>query len=126
MNQLHSGPADARQARLPVLAVLLLLTVLGLAPAAGQAADPTNMTECVGTLTPMIEARCQSMFSGSEERSNCLAQVTPHVQNTCQQFFGEGQDFCATCTSSCTRAYPSGDPKRRECLSMCLSQPRCQ
>ena len=118
MTACHPRLLRASTAALPwALALALSATV--------QARDPTNMSECVSTIKPLIESQCKSMFTDEQKRSSCLQQVGPHVQQTCNQFFGEGQDFCATCTSSCTQNFPSGDPKRRECLSMCLSQPRC-
>jgi hypothetical protein len=77
-------------------------------------------------MTPLVEARCRALFTESGQQASCLQQVAPQVKRTCDQFFGEGQDFCAICTASCTRHFPAGEPKRRECLSMCLSQQRCQ
>lgn len=116
-------PLHPRLYRVSAGALLLTLALCVFAPL--QARDPTNMSECVSTIKPLIETQCRSMFTDEEQRSSCLQQVGAQVQQTCNQFFGEGRDFCATCTSSCTQNFPSGDPKRRECLSMCLSQPRC-
>ena len=89
-------------------------------------ADPTNDAQCRSTLQPIIEARCQQMFTDAGQKSACLQQVATQVGKTCQQFFGAGQDFCATCTSSCTQNFASGDGQRKQCLTMCLNQPGCE
>jgi hypothetical protein len=108
-----------------VLAILwgsgaLLLTLQA------QARDPTTMSECVSTLRPAVEARCREMLADPQMQSSCLQAVAPQVKKTCEQFFGAGRDFCAECTSGCTRSLPAGDPQRRECLSMCMAQPGCR
>ena len=113
--------------RLSLVAVALFVG-LPLAGAA-QGADPRNMTECVQMTRAPLEAQCRSIFSRPDqeaERGACLERVGPQLEALCQQFFGEGTDFCATCTSSCTKTFPSGEGKRRECLAMCMRQPGCQ
>ena len=116
----HAGRRRSTMTRhLCAIAVLLLA-------AEADARDPTNMNECLGSLKPAIEARCRQMYADQRQQASCLQAVAPQVRQTCQQFFGAGQDFCAVCTSSCTQSIPAGDPRRRECLSMCLAQPKCR
>ena len=89
-------------------------------------AEPTNAAECRSTLLPIIETRCQQMFTDAGQKTACSQQAGSQVEKTCQQFFGAGQDFCATCTSSCTQNFAAGDGQRKQCLAMCLNQPGCQ
>ena len=121
-------PAPVRTSFRRVAAVLasalgLALAVAVAVPAAAQ--DPTNRSECVGMMRAPLEAQCAQLFSDDEQRVACLEQVGPQVQRVCGQFFDSDADFCATCTSSCNTNFPAGDGKRRECLSMCISQPGC-
>jgi len=97
--------------------------------ALAQGRDPRNLTECVQMTRAPLEQRCDGLFGGpgqGEQHAACLGQVATHLRAVCEQFFGEGRDFCATCTSNCTEAFPAGEGKRGECLSMCLRQPGCQ
>jgi hypothetical protein len=109
------------------LRTLLIAAVVSL-PVIAQAADPRNLEECVQMTRAPLEAQCRSIFAAAGqavERAACLEQIGPQLQSVCEQFFGEGRDFCATCTASCTGTFDSGDGRRRECLAMCLQQPGC-
>ena len=124
----HRAHLTHRRLRLKWLAAVALGCLLSVHNLASFAAagDPTDKAQCLSMLHSAISARCQEMFTDAKQKTACLQQVESHVEQTCQQFFGQGKDFCATCTSSCTQTFDSGDKRRKECLAMCLTQRGCQ
>ena len=124
----HWGSLHPQPALLRWLVVLVLGCLLAAHAPQGFAAagDPTNKAQCLSSLRSAIESRCEQMFTDAEQKTACLQQVGSQVEQTCQQFFGEGTDFCAACTSSCTQNFDSTNKRRRECLDMCLKQRACR
>lgn len=112
------------------IGLLFVVLIVALASAStARAQNPTNKSECLQMTRGPLETQCRNMFSGAdqkEQQAACLAQIGLQLDEVCEQFFGEGRDFCATCTSSCTQSYPPGNDKRRQCLAMCLDQPGCK
>ena len=114
-------------ARALSLLVLLVAALVPATPAVAQ--NPTNKAECLQMMRGPLEAQCQKMFAKggqTDQLASCFAAIDPQVSSVCGQFFGEGRDFCATCTSSCTKNFEPGNDERRQCLAMCLAQPGCQ
>lgn len=109
------------------LCALMILVAACASMTTATAQNPTSKAECIQMTRGPLEQHCRSMFANqAEQQSACLAQVGPQLDQVCEQFFGSGQDFCATCTSSCTQNFPAGNEKRGQCLSMCLAHPGCK
>ena len=97
--------------------------------ACAQTGEPRNMNECMQMTRAPLQQDCATLFAGpdqGESRTACLEQVTTRLRAVCEQLLGVGRDFCATCTSNCTQAFPAGQGKRGECLAMCFRQPGCE
>lgn len=129
--ELRPSPSARMRARSPLRAARLGLCLIAalVAPLGGQpvmAKDPTTKAECLRMVRGPLEAQCRSQFAGQPSQLGaCLQLGAPLLEQVCDQFFGDGVDFCATCTSTCTRVYASGDGQRRECLAMCMEHPGC-
>lgn len=107
----------------------LLVVLLVIGAMESHAADPRNESECISMTREPMKAECRRIFSGAEQApmlESCLSAIDQQLEVVCKQFFGEGKDFCAVCTKSCTDNFQAGNSRRKECLAMCLDHPGCQ
>ena len=110
--------------KLASVAIVLLMSV----PVAALSDEPRNEAECVVALSDALKTECLKIYANAGEastRDQCLNAIAQQVELVCGQFFGEGADFCATCTKSCTDNFERGSDSRKECLRMCLSNQAC-
>lgn len=90
--------------------------------------DPTNAGECKSMLRSMLVEKCNTLFAKPDQadaKKSCLDNVSVGLE-TCDQFFGQNSDFCAVCTNNCISNYQETDPKRKDCLQMCLTHEGCK
>ena len=106
----------------------VVVSVLMFFPVAALSDEPRNEAECVVALSDALKTECLKIYANAGDasmRDQCLNAIAQQVELVCEQFFGEGADFCATCTKSCTDNFEPGSDSRRECLTMCLSNQAC-